>query len=155
MSEAFVVTSGEYSDYRIIAIFDNKEIAEEYITLSNAKLTHKYADLCQLEIHPLNSTVKAAVGPFITIASSIDKAGNLQTLDVSSSTWNESVVEGPAERGTKLWVSSWGNPKWVSVRTTQPVENDMLARKAHREKVAQVRQEIIEGYFDWKKYTDV
>src|SRR5882724_13401438 len=152
MSEAFVITQGEYSDYHIVAVFDNKEAAEGYVAQSNAKLTYKYDDLYQLETFPLNSTIKSAVGPFITVSTAIGKDGDVQIsphYPEEPSGFHELVEEGPAEVGTHIWVSAY-KPQFVSVRTIQAVENSMLARKVHREKVAQIRQAIIEGHFDWK-----
>jgi hypothetical protein len=42
MKEVFVVTSGEYSDYTIDAIFDSKELALKYIGYDPSKINQRY-----------------------------------------------------------------------------------------------------------------
>ncbi len=38
MKEVFVVTTGEYSDYRIVAVFDNRSLAENFIAPRQGKI---------------------------------------------------------------------------------------------------------------------
>ena len=48
----YIVTSGEYSDYRIDAVFDTKELAENFVE-SRAELYYK----ARIEEYPLNKYV--------------------------------------------------------------------------------------------------
>jgi len=42
MSKVYVVTSGEYSDYHIDAVFDSREAAEVYCALGNGNYVEEY-----------------------------------------------------------------------------------------------------------------
>ena len=50
MKKAYVVTSGDYSDYRIRAVFSNKKAAEAYVE------NVRYREYCEIEDWPLNAT---------------------------------------------------------------------------------------------------
>ena len=53
MREIYVVTSGEYSDYGIVKIFENIEDAEQFCAIHNDSIK-PYGDSYYLEIHPLS-----------------------------------------------------------------------------------------------------
>ena len=53
MKEIYVVTSGEYSDYGIVKIFENIEDAEQFCAIHNDNMG-PYDDAYYLEIHPLS-----------------------------------------------------------------------------------------------------
>lgn len=54
MKEIYVVTSGEYSDYGIVKIFENIEDAEQFCAIHN-DAAKPYDDLYYLEIFPVHS----------------------------------------------------------------------------------------------------
>ena len=53
MKEIYVVTSGEYSDYGIVKIFENIEDAEQFCAIHNDNMK-PYDDAYYLEIYPLS-----------------------------------------------------------------------------------------------------
>lgn len=53
MKEIYVVTSGEYSDYGIVKIFENIEDAERFCAIQNDDMK-PYGDVYRLEIYPLS-----------------------------------------------------------------------------------------------------
>ena len=53
MKEIYVVTSGEYSDYGIVKIFENIEDAEQFCAIHNDNMK-PYDDSYHLEIYPLS-----------------------------------------------------------------------------------------------------
>lgn len=53
MKEIYVVTSGEYSDYGIVKIFENIEDAEQFCAIHNDNMK-SYDDGYRLEIYPLS-----------------------------------------------------------------------------------------------------
>lgn len=53
MKEIYVVTSGEYSDYGIVKIFENIEDAEQFCAIHNDNMK-PYNNAYRLEIHSLS-----------------------------------------------------------------------------------------------------
>lgn len=53
MKEIYVVTSGEYSDYGIVKMFENIEDAEQFCAIHNDNMK-PYDDAYYLEIYPLS-----------------------------------------------------------------------------------------------------
>lgn len=50
MSKIYIITCGQYSDYHIVGIYDDKELAEERLPLYDAK--YRYADIKEYELNP-------------------------------------------------------------------------------------------------------
>lgn len=63
MKKIYVVTSGEYSDYCINAVFESREKAELYCAIKNATKEYRY-DRCEIEEYELSDD---------TIEGNIDK----------------------------------------------------------------------------------
>lgn len=77
--KVYVVTSGEYSDYGIEAIFDNQEEAQKYIDLH--RKYNKYCRLNDLEEYELNS-ISPKVKPVFVVK--IDWNGNVICQETDS-----------------------------------------------------------------------
>lgn len=141
--EVYVVTSGEYSDYSIEALFSTKEAAEEYVKVVNATRSYNVADI---EVYPLNETVKQARGPFVSF-SSVIRLSDAVILNSS-----ETVVFGPLDHHEfpqNVYKNMWMSTPELHISTKYPVEERALAEKSHHDKVAQIRQEIIEGTYEY------
>lgn len=56
MDKIYIVTTGEYSDYHIVKVFNDKQKAEKYIQLYNQKNDYEY-DKLDLEEYDITNTV--------------------------------------------------------------------------------------------------
>lgn len=63
MKKIYVVTCGEYSDYGIEAIFDNKELAEKFISCFEWYDWHQ-PTVEEWELNPLKKEIKSGLNPF-------------------------------------------------------------------------------------------
>ena len=52
--KVYVVTCGEYSDYHIVAVFTDREKAEEFIKVRNDKISRWGDDAYNIEIYTAN-----------------------------------------------------------------------------------------------------
>ena len=53
----YLVTSGDYSDYHVCAVFDSKDIAEQYLEQYNNLSANSYLSKAKIEEYPLNAAV--------------------------------------------------------------------------------------------------
>lgn len=58
MARVYVVTCGEYSDYRIKACFSSMELAKAYINEPKIGLEPMYGDACEIEEYELDEEPK-------------------------------------------------------------------------------------------------
>lgn len=66
MTEVYVVTQGDYSDYRIRAIFSRRETADAYVAEIKR---NRYEDGAEVEVWPLDTQAGARMAPtwYVTI----------------------------------------------------------------------------------------
>ena len=53
LTKVFIVTAGEYSDYHIVGVFNDKSLAESFIKLTNLKEDYICRDV-KIEEYPIN-----------------------------------------------------------------------------------------------------
>ena len=60
--KVYIVTAGEYSDYRILAVFSSKERAEDWIDHIG-----QYEDYCYIEEYEVDCPPRKWVGTYVWI----------------------------------------------------------------------------------------
>ena len=83
MKTIYVVTSGSYSDYGIDAIFDNKELAEQYIDAFE-KGGYNEKSIEEFELNPFEKQIKVGCKPYFL---RMDKQGNCKEIRVEDSSY--------------------------------------------------------------------
>jgi hypothetical protein len=78
MKKLYVVTSGEYSDYEISAIFDTKELAEKYID----SFSLGYYTEMRIEEYDLNPNKAALKKGHKAYFVRMDKDGNTKEINI-------------------------------------------------------------------------
>jgi hypothetical protein len=84
MAKIYIVTSGEYSDYNINAIFSTEELAQAFIDSFKAR---SYCDMCieDYDLDPNANDIKQKRRPYWV---RIDKEGNVDSIEiVDSAIW--------------------------------------------------------------------
>lgn len=89
MKKIYVVTSGQYSDYGIDAIFDTKEIAEKYIA-SFCKVGWEEMEIEEWDLNPHEANIKVG-GKAYTVT--MDKQGNALEVEWADSSFGFRNVE--------------------------------------------------------------
>ena len=78
MKTIYVVTFGEYSDYRIDAIFTKKELAEKYIDMFGHVGSWNQMEIEEWEVNPHRRELRAGMKPFDV---RMDKDGNTVKIE--------------------------------------------------------------------------
>lgn len=79
----YIVTSGEYSDYGIDAIFSTKELAQKFVDSFNSERWDKL-DIEEWDLDPNSQHLKQNRKPFFL---RIDKSGQVTEIESASSTF--------------------------------------------------------------------
>lgn len=74
--KVYIVTSGDYSDYSITAVFEHKKAAEAYVKVHNIK-EHVYRDPYKIEEYPLN-TPRDTITVVLSFNKSLDFQGCME-----------------------------------------------------------------------------
>jgi hypothetical protein len=61
VATAYIVTQGEYSDYKIVAVFSTRELAEAFLRVYDSQGTYDSADIEEHEIDPHQSEINAGL----------------------------------------------------------------------------------------------
>ena len=93
MKKIYVVSSGEYSDYGIDAIFDSKDLAEKYISAFDQSC-YDQMKIEEWELNPNENEVKKSRKAFLV---RMDKQGNANEVE-----WRDSAF---GLRNTSLNIS--------------------------------------------------
>lgn len=120
----YIVTEGEYSDYRICAVFDNKELAQKYIkaTTSNSR----WSDEKEIEEWPLNELKKG----YKFFAVNMGKNGN-STVEEANCIWGPRFFKQYNEEFLKMNVMAKDEKhaiKIVNEKRVQLIANDMWGK---------------------------
>src|SRR5438309_10228406 len=90
MDKVFIVTSGEYSDYGIDAVFSTEELAQKFID-SFSKSGYRDMEIEEWKLNPFENHLKQGRKPFFL---RIDKDGNTSDIEVRDSVYGfEARVE--------------------------------------------------------------
>lgn len=66
MKKIYVVTAGDYSDYRIVAMFSTKKLAQSFIDSFAASTVYdRFNDVEEYELNPFKSDLSAGRKPYI------------------------------------------------------------------------------------------
>ena len=74
MKKIYVVTYGEYSDYKICNVLSTKEKAEEYVSFYNAAMS-SYYDTAQIEVYELDkliTQIREGLKPYIQPGATVE-----------------------------------------------------------------------------------
>ncbi|MYW28217.1 hypothetical protein [Streptomyces sp. SID2119] len=133
---AYVVTAGEYSDYRIKGVFFDEDSARRYAdSLSDSDV--------EVEAYPARGPEFVA-GRDIHIGTRVDaKTGEI--LREYSSANARDAKEQDGQCATHIYSSSrnYGEVLEYTVSTTADVTQEERARKSHSERVAKLRAEVM------------
>lgn len=76
MKRVYVVTSGSYSDYGIDAIFDSKELAQQFIDAFGGEFTY-FNEIEEWSLNPAESELKQGRKPFCV---NMNKDGDVELV---------------------------------------------------------------------------
>jgi len=63
MKKIYIVTQGQYSDYKILGVFDKEELANKFIT-SGGKYEYNYPEIEEWELNPNAKELRRGYLPF-------------------------------------------------------------------------------------------
>lgn len=106
MNKVFVVTSGEYSDYGIDAIFSTRELAKAFIDMFD-KNEWKDFNIEEWDINPNETHLKQNRKPYFL---RINKVGDVKDLEVADSAYGFKQDISFAD------ISYTVNDEWMNVR---------------------------------------
>lgn len=134
MPNVYVVTAGEYSDYCICAVFDNRQAAEAYCALGHGDYVEEYA---------LNAT------PYTTDPVDYVYCFHIDRIDSNYVGEPGYILRSDVEKHKKK-IKSWWNQRGNVVNNTGHIdryvfldENDpQLARKIVQDRIAKKKAEM-------------
>jgi hypothetical protein len=80
MDEIYIVTTGEYSDYRICGVFTEKKLAKKFIDLFKKDGYNNFNDIEKYPINPFKFELQEGYKPYFV---RMDKEGNSSECNVS------------------------------------------------------------------------
>ena len=89
----YVVTSGEYSDYGIDAIFSSKELAQKFIDSFEDRSYSRFNGIEEYPLDPFERELKEGYKPYFL---RMDKEGNASDIQIEDSAYG---FEDPYENG--------------------------------------------------------
>ena len=113
MNKVFVVTSGEYSDYGIDAIFSTRELAQNFIDAFKADKWHEM-DIEEWDLDPNEKHLKQNRKPYFL---RINKEGKVTDLEVADSSYGFKQDIPEAE------ISYTANLEWMNISCFADDEN--------------------------------
>jgi hypothetical protein len=93
MSKIFVVTSGEYSDYGIDAMFTSMELAQKFIDSFKAEGYSRFNKIEIYKLNPFEMELREGYNPYFL---RMDKEGNAYDISIEDSAYG---FEDPVENG--------------------------------------------------------
>jgi len=82
MNEVYVVTSGSYSDYRICAVFTDKNLAQKYIDSFKTRVYSDFNEIETYSLNPFNFELQNGYRPYFV---RMDRDGNSTECKISDS----------------------------------------------------------------------
>lgn len=86
----YIVTSGEYSDYHIDAVFLDKESAEIYCTIHNGKENY---DFCHIEEYSVSDVIKGNIEIYTAVSALFKQDGTVRIVETYFSEKREEKFE--------------------------------------------------------------
>lgn len=126
MNKVFVVTSGDYSDYGIDAIFSTRDLAQAFIDAFKANKWHEM-DIEEWDLDPNKIHFKQNRKPYFL---RINKKGDVKDLEVADSAYGFKQDIPDAE------ISYTANNEWMNINCFANDENHAV--KIAGEKRAQI-----------------
>ena len=129
--KVYIVTSGEYSDYRINAVFSSRKLAKKYIELQarvgfwnfTTPRIEEYT-LDELPTYPLNKNHYLVILEL--------EIGNLLDIDLtninSDKVLNFTVVNR-SDKANEIWVYCWAKDEEHAKKIAYDVRTKVLAEK--------------------------
>lgn len=87
MEEVFVVTTGEYSDYSISAIFTDRDLAVDYINSFTSQNWYSFNDIEVYKLNPYKFELQNGYKPFTVLMDIEGKTLKCSVSEVSNE-WN-------------------------------------------------------------------
>lgn len=113
MKKVFVVTSGEYSDYGIDAIFSTRELAQSFIDAFKANKWYEM-DIEEWDLDPNKTHLKQNRKPYFL---RINKKGDVSDLSLADSSYGFNQDMPEAE------ISYTPNLEWMNINCFADDEN--------------------------------
>lgn len=90
MKKVYIVTSGDYSDYGIEAVFDSKKLAEEYINKYKELGFGSCKDIEEWNLNPKTREIKKGFKPYMV---RMDHEGILEDIMDKNISWGFDGLE--------------------------------------------------------------
>ena len=129
--KVYIVTSGEYSDYRINAVFSSRKLAEKYIELQT-RVGYWYFEVPRIEEYtldelPIYPKEKSHYRVSLELGT-----GNLLDIDLtnldSDKVLNFTVVNR-SDKANEIWVYCWAKDEEHAKKIAYDVRTKVLAEK--------------------------
>lgn len=133
---AYVVTSGEYSDYRIRGVFFNEVTARRYADgLRDSDV--------EVQEYPAHGP-EFVQGKDIILWTTVDACTGAIESERSSMS-DRDATESDGQCSTRVFTTGMalGRPHTYTIRTEADMAQEERARKSHAERVAKVRAEVM------------
>lgn len=107
MKKVYLVTSGEYSDYRVDAVFSSKELAQKFIDSFKKEEKYSYGgfnDILEMDIDPSELEIREGLRPYCV---TISKEGAISELEIP--TFCGDLFNGFNPQDLTKWNFNWKN----------------------------------------------
>ncbi len=129
--KVYIVTSGEYSCYRIEAVFSSKKLAKDYIKLKS-RIGYWYYRIPRIEEYVLNELPKYPPDKNHYMVSLELNTGNLIGIDFDSENSDKDLVFKFINSFTeteKLWVYCWAKDEEHAKKIAYDVRTKLLVER--------------------------
>ena len=119
MKKIYIVTQGQYSDYKILGVFDKEELANKFIT-SGGKYEYDYPEIEEWELNPNAKNLKRGYLPFIVKMNRSGNVGGVKQESFDSNT-------GWYGNDTTMYNHCFAKDKEHAIKITSELRTRLLA----------------------------
>ena len=125
----YIVTSGNYSDYSIVGVFDSEENAKSFIESSSdtSNDERSYFDYMEIEEHDLNPGIKQIRKGLKYYGARMDREGNTESVEVRAPETRERSISYTYDK-TLMNSYCYAKDKKHAIKITNERRIQILAR---------------------------
>lgn len=135
MKEIYIVTQGEYSDYHIVAVFDNKKEAQKFVDFKD-----KYGGYYSLGIETFN--IYSEFEKYLLKIDEDNDENNYMTFTYDSGNENIEHERTYKEKSLTIEVYDYYDKYSISIAVKATPKNILKAEKAIHDKVAEIEYKL-------------
>jgi hypothetical protein len=123
MKYTYIVTSGEYSDYRINAVFDTKQLAEKYIS----SFKSSGYDSPEIEVHNLNPYKEEITKGYFAFFVRMTKEGECKDVHISTSSYGFDNPNAGFDVNDNMYVHVFAKDEKHAIKITNEKRTQLIA----------------------------